>query len=895
MKFFYSGCLLALAGLLFVVPAISIAQNDTTRTHSRVRVPGEAHLKRGTDAIAYLGTRLPEVANRHRIDASKLKTMFSHDQDLWVGHDDHLRYVCGFGGAGHLNKQQSVRSATGVTKTVEPLAKTFALHSRPGSTKKLYLDFDGHTAVQYRWPQEANNSDAFDFDGDSSTFSPAELERIQHVWQRVAEDFIGFDVDVTTEDPGADGLIRSNGSDQTFGQRVIFTSTPSWYPGASGIAMFNTFGQSTETPCFVFTEYMWEQNDREVADVGSHEAGHTLGLGHDGEINNGNYWEYSYGATGWAPIMGIAYREKLSQWSRGEYGNATNRQDDLEQIAFYLGYAADDLGDTRVSASQLSNENGVFRSTGIIGTSSDVDLFSFTTAAGTIYLNVEPEGAGSDNQGANLDVYLVLLNADGEPVTFADPPDTLGAVIRAVVPAGMYYLRVSGNGKGNPNAGGYSRYGSIGKYLVRVSAVPTSSAPPVITSSLTVSGRFDHAFRFMIEASGSPVAFSASLPAGLSINPGTGMITGKPLMPGTFSVPVTATNSHGQGSAMLELTVLPTFASAPYSPQLLGPFGIEGRVGEPLSYQVKTTRPAVSYSFALLPENFSANTSTGVISGTPLANGNYDVRLYAGDWSGGHALSLYMFIVDQPLRFSGKVLLQGAYRASAGTMVSTLNSMGILQARAATQPYAVGYNYQGAESVPATFFLQHPDIVDWVLVELRAAYAPAIVVARRAAFVKRDGTLVDSDGVTTGISFPGVQKSTYFVTIRHRNHLGIRSTLALDFYAGSANYDFTTAAGKAYQNQSYTSMVQVGDVWLMRSGNANANGNVKANGPENDQNQISNIKLKGLLSSLIINAYAPEDLNMDGTVKTNGPNNDENFLLNEILGGLLSRTYIEQL
>lgn len=248
------------------------------------------------------------------------------------------------------------------------------------------------------------------------------------------------------------------------------------------------------------------------------------------------------------------------------------------------------------------------------------------------------------------------------------------------------------------------------------------------------------------------------------------------------------------------------------------------------------------------------------------------------------------------ITFSGKVLLQGAYNTTAATMNNTLNSLGILQGNAATQPYGnpSGSNLRTSETVSSNFFSSHQDIVDWVLLELRDATTPSSITATRAAFVKQDGSIVDIDGVTA-VNFIGVTPGNYFVAIKHRNHLAIRSSATIDFSSGSGNYDFTTGSNKAFQNQSYTSTVQMGNVWAMRAGNANSNNSIKYNGPGNDQNQILNVKLSGSLGNIINNVYAPEDINMNGNIKWNGPGNDQNFLLNTILQGSLSTIFLEQL
>lgn len=251
--------------------------------------------------------------------------------------------------------------------------------------------------------------------------------------------------------------------------------------------------------------------------------------------------------------------------------------------------------------------------------------------------------------------------------------------------------------------------------------------------------------------------------------------------------------------------------------------------------------------------------------------------------------------ISQSITFSGKVFLQGAYNTATGQMNNTLNSLGILQGKATTQPYNIpAFSYIGTEAVGAGFFAANPEIVDWILVELRESSLLSSLVSRRAAFLKTDGTIVDIDG-SSSVMFSGVPAATYAVAVRHRNHMGIIADTAINFNSGSGGYDFTIAANKSLQNQKYTSSVEVGGIWAMRGGDANGNGNVKYNGPGNDQNQILNIKLGGSISNILNNVYSVEDLNMNGNIKWNGPGNDQNFLLNTTLVGSLSNLFVEQL
>ncbi len=84
----------------------------------------------------------------------------------------------------------------------------------------------------------------------------------------------------------------------------------------------------------------------------------------------------------------------------------------------------------------------------------------------------------------------------------------------------------------------------------------TVGNPPAITSAGSASGTAGSAFSYQITATNSATSFNATgLPAGLSVNTASGLISGTPSATGGFSVTLSASNSAGAGTATLALTI----------------------------------------------------------------------------------------------------------------------------------------------------------------------------------------------------------------------------------------------------------------------------------------------------------------------------------------------------
>ena len=375
----------------------------------------------------------------------------------------------------NLVKNQPKQSAATVSAALN-LSQTFFLNSLAGASHTIYLDFNGHTTSGTSWNTAYNRANivtpAFDFDGNTGSFSNAELERIQYIWQRVAEDFIPFNVNVTTQAPAnINDLIKSGTGDTRWGVRVaIGGSSYDWFgAGAGGVAYVGSFNWNSDTPTFVFPNQLTNGNEKSTAEAITHEVGHTLGLSHDGRIPSEVYYQgHGSGDTGWAPIMGVGYSNNLTQWSKGEYASANNTQDDLQIITTQngFGYRTDDTGNTIATAKALTvsgaSVSGISVSgAGIIERNTDVDFYRFSTGTGAISLNVNPF-----SRGPNLDIWAGLYDSAGVLVASSNPTDSLSASIITTVAAGTYYLKIDGVGKGDPLTTGYTDYGSLGQYSI---------------------------------------------------------------------------------------------------------------------------------------------------------------------------------------------------------------------------------------------------------------------------------------------------------------------------------------------------------------------------------------------------------------------------------------------
>ena len=330
------------------------------------------------------------------------------------------------------------------------------LDSRPGAAYTVYLDMAGFNFSGAWSGFELGLPGSTPAVGDvaaNATFDAAQIGEIKNIWSRMAQSYIGFNVNVTTIDPAvAAGQAATDAARQAYydatpnmmhtvvgsqvrGGAYISGTNPlgKWYStGADGVSglgvVAGTAPSAGQHTNWMFTE---EQqgvgfiNGDYIGAIAAHENGHAFSLSHQGDwqgntvVNVYTNGDANPGNGSYVAIIGNASDRQRVAWRVGDTTQDTHTvvndvQRMLAQNSVALGGTGaadlhlinDGIGHTRPAASALPlNANGTVNfslATGVIVPLSESnpnpigaanytqDWFSFTLAsASTITLTAK--------------------------------------------------------------------------------------------------------------------------------------------------------------------------------------------------------------------------------------------------------------------------------------------------------------------------------------------------------------------------------------------------------------------------------------------------------------------------------------------------------------------------
>jgi hypothetical protein len=255
-----------------------------------------------------------------------------------------------------------------------------------------------------------------------------------------------------------------------------------------------------------------------------------------------------------------------------------------------------------------------------------------------------------------------------------------------------------------------------------------------------------------------------------------------------------------------------------------------------------------------------------------------------------------------------KVLLQGNYDPNTGWMHDSLRKKGLIPL---SDPYrTAAYNTKfvhkknGATqtTTPAILAVTGANaIVDWVFVELHSATNPATVITTKAALLQRDGDIVSSDDGVSPVLMDSVASGNYYISIRHRNHLGTMTATTRSLSATSTVVDFTTMTAAQLWNKAGGDgyeQTKSGIRNLLWAGDTDGNRQTVFAGPTNDVDPVffevmTNVANVNFVPNYILKTvYLASDVNLDGKVIYQSADNEVDIILFMVLSHTLNTGFI---
>jgi hypothetical protein len=288
-----------------------------------------------------------------------------------------------------------------------------------------------------------------------------------------------------------------------------------------------------------------------------------------------------------------------------------------------------------------------------------------TDISKSVSFSVSSSGGGG-NGGSGLDAPIfpdgvVDVAYSHTPTAEGTGPFTFGG---SDLPPGLTLNGATGQVSGTPTAPGTyfmtltvydAGDDNIGASVVPVRILPAGSTFAFVTQFLN-NGEVGTPFcdQYVVEnpALGGIVTFGATgLPAGLTLDPATGAVTGTPTVDGTFLVTVSANDGTDTITTNLSMVIAPDSSSNFHWNYLGMPAALVNVLYDrvpPIVLTAEGAAGAITYGATGLPAGMSYDASTGELSGTPVQQGEYPVTFTATDGGNSDIITLDITFIVLP-------------------------------------------------------------------------------------------------------------------------------------------------------------------------------------------------------------------------------------------------------
>ena len=268
-----------------------------------------------------------------------------------------------------------------------------------------------------------------------------------------------------------------------------------------------------------------------------------------------------------------------------------------------------------------------------------VDESPTITSAATVAFTENAAGTFTITTGPSVPSTVTLTEEDTLPtgMTFHDNGNGTATISGAPTETGTFYPFIEASNGVTP-----ANYQEI--------TLTVNQPLTVTTTSLAAWAVGKAGYSQTIATSGGTGAdtfavTSGSLPTGLSLNAGTGAITGTPSVANTFDFTITATDTVGATAAeayAVTINPAPSITTATLPNWTVNKSGYN----QTIAVSGGTAPDTFSVTSGSLPNGLTLNSSTGAISGTPSAANTFNFTITVTDSFGGTGSQSYTVVVN---------------------------------------------------------------------------------------------------------------------------------------------------------------------------------------------------------------------------------------------------------